>query len=78
MDILVDAPNAMNEYIFNVRPLPEGSTFTFLEEFRVELFYNDDLKATLDVPVVEDNAIVYRAFTLLPSQGEYEILNKFE
>ncbi|XP_065845008.1 uncharacterized protein [Oscarella lobularis] len=74
----LDAPNETNEYSFNVKPLPNGSTFDLLVEFTVELFYNDDLKVTIDVAVVEENANVYRAFAVVPSRGLYEVLNEYE
>ena len=76
---LVDAPNDSNEYSFNVRPVPEGSFFNPEEgEFTVELFYNEDLKITVDSPVIKASAVVYHAFTLVPSQGIYQVLNEFE
>ena len=78
MNDVVDAPNETNEYSFNVKPLPNGSTFDLLVEFTVELFYNDDLKVTIDVAVVEENANVYRAFAVVPSRGLYEVLNEYE
>ena len=75
---LVDAPNKTNEYSFNAKPLPDNSTFSLFVEFTVELFYNDDLKVTIDVAVLEENANVYRAFAVVPSQGLYEVLNEYE
>ena len=44
----------------------------------MELFYSDDLKVTIDVPVLKENAKVYRAFTVVPSRGVYEVLNEFQ
>ena len=75
---VVDAPNDSDEYTFSVRRLPEGSVFTLGDEFKVELFYNNDLKVTLNVPVVKANAVVYQAFTVVPTKGIYEVLNEFD
>ena len=74
---VVDAPNDSDEHTFSVRPLSEGSVFNLGDEFQVELFYNDDLKVTLNVPVVKANAVVYRAFTVVPTKGTYDVLNEF-
>ena len=41
-------------------------------------FYNGNLKVTIDVPVLEENAEVYRPFAVVLSQGVYEVLNEFE
>ena len=74
---LVDTPSETNEYSSNAKPLSDGSTIDLLVEFRVKLFYNDDLKVTIDVVVLEENATIYRAFAVVPSQGLYEVLNEF-
>ena len=81
MVFVVDAPsNDSDTYVFIVTPLPEGSNFTRYDEFTAELFYNDDVKVTIVVPVLEEPATLalsYRAFSVVTAEGVYRIINEF-
>ena len=55
-----------------------GSFLNLGDEITAELSYNEHLKITLEFPVLKANAVVYRAFTVVPSQGVYQVLNEFD
>ena len=65
-------------YTFSVRLLSESPFFDRGEWFSVEIFYADDLKVKVDFPVVKNKAVVYRALSLVPSEGIYTVLDEFE
>ncbi|XP_065845284.1 uncharacterized protein [Oscarella lobularis] len=73
----LDSPNDSDTYVFVVTPLPGSSSFDLSDEFTAELFYNDDVKATIDVPVLISSAGSYRAFSVVPAEGVYRIVDEF-
>ncbi|XP_065845583.1 uncharacterized protein [Oscarella lobularis] len=73
---ILDAPNDSETYHLFVRPA--SGVIHVEDEFTVELFYNDDLKVTIEVALLlQDSADFYRAFTVVPEDGIYWVINEF-